>query len=165
MEDENRQEKSEHSPSEKRPPGGGGNHLWYLLVAGVATILLVNLLTSKAQVEITYGALVRLIDQGNPTHNPNAAIKVPEGTDSHRQTVRYSDLADLQIGPEEITGTVTRQVIAPQEGEPELKMQFRTARRGLANDNNALFTRLRDKGFDECAQSLRPARLDRWRRS
>ena len=97
-----------------------------------------------------FGDLVNLIEQGAPAKNPKAAIEVREGTEGKdQQLVRYSNLDDLKIGPSEITGTVTRQVIEPKSeaGKPEPKFAFHTGRLGLENDNNYLFNLLNDKGF------------------
>ena len=52
--------------------------------------------------------LVKLIEQGCPERNPKAAIEIERGPEGKRKTVRYSNLAELKIGPDEVTGRVTR---------------------------------------------------------
>ena len=90
-----------------------------------------------------------MIEKG-PKGSIEAAIRVTEGTEK-QQVVRYSDLDNLKIGPQEITGTVTEQVLEP-EAEPRTrrpKSPFRRTRMGLENDNNALFNLLQKKGFTD----------------
>jgi len=154
----NKQGEQPAKPAEKRSPGGG-YFWWYLLAGTAAAVAAFNLLANKGQVELTYGALVQLIEQGSPATNPNAAIEVLEGPENRRETVRYSGLAELKIGPDEISGTVTRHVIAPQVREPQHGVRFRTARRGLENDNHALFERLRQKGFTDVRAEAPPSSL------
>jgi cell division protease FtsH len=61
--------------------------------------------------------------------------------------VRYSHLADVKISPEEVTGSVTRQVMEPTREDAKTDVAFHTARRGGEYDNNWLFERLKDAGF------------------
>ena len=106
-------------PSEQKTNPANGNLIWYVLAASLIALVLVSVVQYEKPVEIAYGQLVNLIEQGAPERNPQAAIEIEEGSEDQRQTVRYSDLKDLRIGPNEITGTVTRQVLAPKEDEPK----------------------------------------------
>ena len=138
-------------PSDKKSPPMGNNVVWYLLAVGIGTLFLVSLLGTNTHNEIPYMELVRLIEQGAPESDPKVTprIDVITGPEGKETTVRYSDLSNLTIGPYEITGSVTREVIAPaSKGEkPTRNVAFRTARLGLENDQNALFNKLKEKGF------------------
>ena len=120
-------------PQDRKTPAMGGNVVWYLLALGVGTILLVNFMGEPTQVEIEYGDLVTLIEKGCAAKNPKAAIDVTEGTPEKKQVVRYSNLDNLKIGPSEIAGTVTRQVLEPEADrtKPKTDVAFETPRRGL----------------------------------
>ena len=138
----------------KKPPISNSTLMWYVLGASLIALLLVGLLRSDKAVEIPYGDLVSLIDQGSPAKNPKAAIEIKAGesdedAEDEAKIVRLSDLSDIQIGPYEITGTVTAEVIAPQDDktEPEKNVAFHTNRLGLEQDGNALFERLEKNGF------------------
>jgi cell division protease FtsH len=137
---------------EKRLQPAGNNMVWYLLAVGIGTLFLVSLLTNRNQIEITYMDLVRLIEKGSPDTSKNAAIDIKTGPEGKEKTVRYSQLADLTIGQYEITGTVTRQVVAPadqRDAEPQTGTRFRTGRVGLEADNFALFEMLKKHGFKD----------------
>ena len=136
---------------EKKSPPAGNNLIWYLLALGVGTLFVASLLAGKGRVKIVYGDLRELIQQGAPDRNPEASIEVTEGSGSKEMTVRYSDLRKLKFGPATITGTVTRQVLAPEEKktEPQPDTSFQTDRLGLQNDNNALFDLAVKNGFTQ----------------
>ena len=152
-------DKESRLPGDRKPPASAGNFVWYVLAAGVASVFLFSFLAKQSQVDIPYGELVRLIEQGSPAQNPGAAIELTEGPENKPEAVRYSELGKLKIGPDEITGTVTREVVAPQRRAPETNVSFRTARRGLENDNSALFERLREKGFSDVRAENPPSSL------
>jgi len=146
-------EKNDRDPErptpEKRPPPVS-SMLWYMLALGIGTVFLVSLLQgTKGRAKLSYGELVRLIEQGAPGTNAQAAIEVTRGTEDKQQRIRYSNLADLTIGPHKITGTVTRQVVKPEKQEAKPDVVFHTDRMGLENDNNFLFNLAREKGFTD----------------
>jgi len=134
---------------EQRPSETGVNVIWYLLAFAIGTMFVLSLWDTETQVEIPYMELVRLIEQGSPEINPNAAIEILEGPKGKEKIVRYSRLENLKISPEKVTGTVTRQVIAPktEQNKPETKLAFYSDRLGLENDQNYLFNLLKEKGF------------------
>ena len=138
----------------KIPPVGGNNVVWYLMAFGVVVLFAVMLLGGENQTEIPYGELVKLIELGAPSRHPEAAITLK----GKEQTVRFSNLADLKIGPHEVTGTVTAQVIDPESKREDAKDEvvFRTPRMGLENDNNALFELLRKNGFSDVRADRAP---------
>ena len=64
-------------------------------------------------------------------------------------TVRYSNLSDLQVGPNEITGKVTREVLAPEDmrAGSQKDVPFTCSRYGLDQDNGQLLNRLCGQRF------------------
>ena len=134
---------------EKRTSPLANNLLWYLVALALGTLLVVSLL-SKSPVEIGYLDLWRLIEAGEPTSHPGAFIDVTEEVGGVQRKIRYSDLSDpdLTIGRDEITGKVKRQVLEPENEKTEAEQKsFRTLRRGLAQDDNALMELLQKEGF------------------
>jgi cell division protease FtsH len=154
----------ERPPRERKPPQVGGNMVWYLLALGIGTLFVVTLLGADPQVDIPIGKLRKLIEQGSPERNPEAAIEVVEGSGSREIRVRYSDLRNLQFGPAEITGTVTREVVAPEDKqtEPQPEVPFSTGRLGAQEDNNALFNLALEKGFEETRAERAPSGWQNW---
>ncbi len=132
---------------ERKLPATPGNLFWYLLAFGIGALFLVSLAQSEKSVEIPYGKLVNLIEQGEPSRNSNAAVTIEEGDPKKPAVVKYTNLAKLKIGPSKITGTITRQVLEPEKGEPKKNVAFRTPRLGLQDDNNALFNLAKENGF------------------
>ncbi len=141
---------SDHQPESKRPlpdrkvPPLGGNVIWYLLALGVGTLFLVSLMENGNQVELRYLDLNRLIEKG-----PKGEIEIKDASSGKEQVVRYSKLDKLTFGPHEITGTVARQVIAPEgeAGKTEEKVLFHTPCGGLENNNNVLYSLAKKQGF------------------
>ena len=91
-----------------------------------------------------------LIEAGEPTSHPADFIDVTEEVGGVRRKIRYSDLSDpdLTIGRDEITGKVKRQIVEPENEKTEAEQKsFRTSRRGLAQDDNALMELLQKEGF------------------
>ena len=145
------QPSQESPPSrvEQKPAPSSGRMIWYLLLFGVGTFVIVSLVHTQQRVRLDYSDLWRLIEQGSPERNPQAAIEVWETHRGRQVRVRYGNLRDLKIGPSEITGLVSRRVTAPPERleEEETEVPFTTARVGLENDNLALFKLALEKGF------------------
>jgi cell division protease FtsH len=140
-------------PVEKKPSGMGSNVIWYLLALGIGTVFLVTLLANKPGHEIAYSELVRLVKQGSDAKNAKAdpkklpvCIEVQE--DDGKRVVQYSNLSDLTVGQDEVTGTVTVLQIEPKDPaqQPE-KENFRTGRLGLEADNGDLGKLLEENGF------------------
>ena len=148
MDKKNQPDPERKTPERKSPPMGG-NMVWYLLALGVGTLFLVSLWSNDSKVQIPYGELIKLIEQGAPETNEKAAIKIVEGRENKELTVRYSQLDELMFGQHEITGTITREILAPEDRktEPEADTKFHTPRVGLQDDRNALADLARQKGF------------------
>jgi cell division protease FtsH len=146
----NEQPEPRRPSPDRKIPAWGGNIVWYLLAMVIITLFLFIQFDPGNQVELSYMDLVRLIDQGAPQVNRQAAIEVRENVAGKDEVARYTNLDNLIIGQHEITGTVNRQVIGPQadrnKAEP-VEVSFKTPRMGLENDNNYLFILAKDKKF------------------
>ena len=152
--------KNKKDGSRRESPGNSGVTLW--IVGGVLLFLLLVFVMAPAEkAKIPYGELVRLIKQGSPTTNLSAAIEVSQDVDGTKRVVRYSNLADITIGPSRITGTVTRQVLEPEEDatEPKEETAFETGRRGLLDDTDSLVKLLTENGFNEFSGEDAPSGL------
>ena len=145
--EKNSQEPERRQPDKKAPPMGN-NFIWYVLALAIGVFFVVNLAQTKTRREIAYMELYRLIEKGAFEQNPDASIEVTEGQEGKQEKVRYWDLSELEIGPYEIEGKVNRQVIGPEKEPAEEKVEFRTDRRGLENDDGQLFKLLEEKGFN-----------------
>ncbi len=152
--------------NKKKPPISNSALMWYVLGASLIALVLVSFWRGSEEADIPYGDLMRLIDQGSPLKNPQAAIEIvvgnkkdAEGADANEKRIRYSDLADVLIGPYEIGGTVTAQVVSPEDkkGEPVKDLSFHTARLGLEQDGGALLARLERNGFSDISAEEAPS--------
>ncbi|MBL8826288.1 MAG: ATP-dependent zinc metalloprotease FtsH [Planctomycetaceae bacterium] len=124
--------------------------LLYLLALGFAVFVVAMFLAPKTEIEIPYGQLVKLIDQKAPHINPDAAVDFAEGEGEQRRTLRVSNLREIYVTLNEITGKVD--VEARGTNKPEVKrenVKFRTGRGGLADLNGALAEQLKRNGFDD----------------
>jgi cell division protease FtsH len=146
------------TPDRKSPPGGN-TLVWYLVGVTLLTLVVVSLFGTETQVKIPIGELYRLIQQGSPDKHPKASIDVVEGAADKETTVRYSNLADVRIGPLEVTGTVTREMIAPHPEKAKTLVPFRTDRLGVENDQNGLFNLLQEHGFRNVSGAPPPSLL------
>jgi cell division protease FtsH len=141
-------------PQERKSPPVANNIVWYLMAFVVGTLILVGMFGSESECEIPYGELISLVEKGAPDKSGTDSktwIEVREGAKDKQKLVRYSNLTDVKIGPHEITGVVTRQVMEPLREEPKTDVAFHTPRMGLENDNNWLFETLNKHGFSVSA--------------
>jgi cell division protease FtsH len=124
--------------------------------------------------DIPYSELVRLIEQGSDEKNKSEElaagkeeenaqlghVTVSEGTGRSRKVRKYSNLSDVLVGPNEITGKVMVQQIEPAgSSEVPTEAKFRTARRGLENDDNKLIELLKNNGFTNVRGEYAPSGL------
>ena len=142
----------------KRESSGNSGILWWVIGGGVIVMILVAFLGPAEKVTIPYGELIRLIKQGAPEANAEAAIDITSEDGDEKTVIRYSNLADITIGPNQISGTVTRQVLEPAEKKTEAKndVPFQTGRRGLQEDTDSLVKLLTDNGFNEFSGEAAP---------
>ena len=161
-------------PAEKKTPPMGTNVIWYLLALGFGALLIVSLLAGKPDAEIKYGVLKELIKLGNPNStDPKIVeriksggakdhVEVLEGSEASRRVVWYSDLSEVKLGKEEISGKVVRDVRGGgPDGKPDPKnktrVEFRTGRGGLDRDNIADI--LEQNGFTDFQGELAPSKF------
>ncbi|MCD4726383.1 MAG: ATP-dependent zinc metalloprotease FtsH [Pirellulales bacterium] len=143
-------------PPERKPLSTGMNVAWYLLIFAVGALFLYGLADTGGRVKLKIVDLQRLIEQG-----PEGAIDVREKVAGKETEVFYSHLDDLKFGPQQITGTVTREVISPADKREKVKpkVPFHTPRWGLENDKNELFNLAKAKGFTNIDAEEAPSGL------
>ncbi len=147
MDDQTPEPKRPQRPlPERRTPPLGGNIVWYLILLGVGTLFFVSYMTQDNQVKIPYSDLWKLISQGS---NAKATIEVREDTSGKEIISRYSHLDDLHIGPTEISGRVTRELIEPNNKttKPEENVTFHTPSLGLEGANKDFANLARENNF------------------
>jgi cell division protease FtsH len=157
MDKDNKPETPNRKPSEKKQPPLGSNLVWVLLAVVAGVLVVVTMLPSSYQIEIPFGKLVQLIEQGSPAKNPQAAIEFEEDRDGQRYLIQLSNLSDLKVSNSEILGKVTRkEFVQPAKGsegkakELESKqVTFRTGRIGFESDNGAFWDLLQKNGFKD----------------
>ena len=120
-----------NSPPNRDGEGGGGNLLWYLAIFGLAALFLAVYLVNATGEQIAYTDLLRLIEkserksQGGELVTPDHAhIIISQG----KTKVKYSNLRDVQIGPDRIVGKVDALVVEPPSADNKMKRgrKFRT---------------------------------------
>jgi cell division protease FtsH len=75
---------------------------------------------------------------------------VSEGKNKYEMKVRYSNLQDVVVTPYDVTGTVTREIIAPESKrkKPEENAKFTSGRLGISDEGLDLTNRLENAGFN-----------------
>ena len=141
-------------PPDDRKVPVSNNFSLLIIVVIVGVGLAAILLPYNSAVVIKFGQLQQLIDKRAPSEsNKDPSIEVKETHNGRELTVRYSDLKDLQVGPNEITGKVTREVLAPDDapavGKKDKDVSFTCSRYGLDQDNGQLLQQLKDHGFHD----------------
>jgi cell division protease FtsH len=139
-------------PEDRKPPASNNNISLLLILAVVCVGLIAFFFPYGSQTVIKFGQLEQLINKGVPSEaNKDPSIDVTEPGNGRELTVRYSNLSDIQVGPNEITGKVTRQVLLPedQRGPAKKDVAFSCSRYGLDQDNGQLLKRLSDHGFHD----------------
>ncbi|MBX3413072.1 MAG: ATP-dependent zinc metalloprotease FtsH [Pirellulales bacterium] len=140
----------------KKPTQQGNNVVWYLLILGVVTLFLVNLLTSRTDTEIIYSDLIALIKKG-PGDTQDHALTATEMHGTTPRQVEYKNLENVKVAPSEVTGTVTYKIVSGDPRDtPREKTPFRTARLGLEEDNGELRRLLEEHGFKYRAEDAAP---------
>ncbi|MBN1589750.1 MAG: AAA family ATPase, partial [Pirellulales bacterium] len=164
MDKDQRQEKPEPETPKKTVSPPGNNFIWYLVAAAVVALLAISVWPNKGRLEISYGDLVRLVEQGSPERNARASIDVQTKKEGKSITDRYSNLHDVVIGPTEVTGKVTYQIVEPADSrdKPQEDVRFHTARLGLENDELYLFHLFKENGFDNVSAEQAPSGLQNY---
>ena len=136
-------------PEDRKVPGN--NNVSLLIIAVIVCVALAAIfLPYGSSVVIKFGHLEQLIEKGAPSEkNKDPYIDVTETHSGRELTVRYSNLSDVQVGPNEITGKVTREVLAPDDAarQPKEDVAFTCSRYGLDQDNGKLQHELATRVF------------------
>ncbi|HEX4130334.1 MAG TPA: ATP-dependent zinc metalloprotease FtsH [Pirellulales bacterium] len=156
---------------EKRSPPTSNNFLWVLVAIGTAVLFVIYVVPLKQELDLPYGRLVQLIEQGAPSKNHDASIRIDGNYDAVPATYVYSNLTDLKVGPEEIQGNLDRRVFsrsdAAEAASPapttELagkeNVPFRTGRRGFETTDGSFEDMLRKNGFTDFRGEEKPGPL------
>ena len=161
-------EHDEHSndfsgpPRPKQPVSDGNGAFWLIMISAIALVFLLSSYMQGSKTEIPFGELLHLIDQGASETNPKAEIKINEGPKTAKLHVRYTNLDNLVVSPYEIKGTVTREVLAPENKKTKTtpNVPFVSGRQGFNNDNNSLQERLEKNGFRNYRAETSPGFLN-----
>ncbi|MBN1395532.1 MAG: ATP-dependent zinc metalloprotease FtsH [Pirellulales bacterium] len=131
-------------PPERKPPSSGMNAAWYLLIFAVVALFLFSMVGNGGKVKLKIVDLQRLVEEG-----PQGKIVVRDKVGERQMEIRYSHLDKLRFAPQQITGTVTREVLSPADKKTEAKqdVSFYTPRWGLEDDGNALYELAVERGF------------------
>jgi cell division protease FtsH len=160
MEEKKKTEGKGKPPEKKSAPQFGNNLVWYLLALGVGTLFLVSLITPTTREKIPLSELKRLVAQGAPAGGNSPFIDVTD--ELRKRTLRYSDLAHLELG-QEITGTVTVEQLSPAPAADTSAVRndvkFRTP--WLPDENADLQKLLDEHGFKYAVEDP-PSLLRNW---
>ena len=144
----NSSKKVPNKPPNPKQPEGNFPSIGLILLIILTTFLMITLISRSGGVELDFNQMMALIDQGPGEDN---FIKVEEGPESNRMTVRYSNLDKIVVGQFEIRARATRQVMntAKKPGEQKAVEKFPifSGRSGFADDGGALQQRLADSGY------------------
>jgi cell division protease FtsH len=119
---------------DKKPAPQANNLLWYLLGLGVLLLLLVTVLGAQEKLTIPYSVLEELVvaaDPDAPEGTPKSVTYVKKDVSPPAEYI-LSDVQDIHIGVEEVTGTVSAS--KPNDSEPGVRhaeaqrVPFRTPR-------------------------------------
>lgn len=83
----------------------GGNLVWPLIAAGVAGLFAMSLIGSTPELEFSYSDLERLVAAAKAEGDAQWIDIRPAGADP-RSTARYGSIADVVIGPVQVTGSI-----------------------------------------------------------
>src|SRR5687768_11602812 len=108
-------EKNSHSPSpgdkpEKKSPQQGGNLVWYMLGLGVLLLLVVTMLGSTHEQNLSWSDLLRLVEAR--ANGGRGYIDVTDSSGTPPQRWRISDLQKVEIGGTSVKAKVNRQKLA-----------------------------------------------------
>ncbi len=95
----------------------GGNLVWPLIAAGVAGLFAMSLIGSTPELEFSYSDLERLVAAAEAEGDARWIDIQPVGADP-RTAARYGTIADVVIGPVQVTGSVSE---LPAGGEADDK--------------------------------------------
>ncbi len=121
-----RMESKPPAKPEKKTPPLSNNIVWYLLGIGVVILMIVGWLNQPLAYELSYKDLVDLIKASGPESTSDGiTVKENDGKDA----IRYSTPTDIKIGSFEVTGKVTREVLAAKTADEEAPSSAKEADR------------------------------------
>ncbi len=168
---------------QKRPSSKGGKKvsnswlsLWPILFIVLGLIFLWNTMYKPPQFEIPIMQFVKLIEQGNPStasieETPDKKltdtpfIEIQEKKGKNKKIVKYSLPDDICISPNDVTGSIQREVISVNGEsitEKTERVPFFTGRQGLNFDNNELFNQLKKGGFENVSAKGPPGFMEKY---
>jgi cell division protease FtsH len=104
-------EKNQQAPSEKsndkKAPQQGGNVVWYMLGLGVLLLLMVTMFSAGNELQMDWSDFEKLVVASDP-NNTTRYIDIVDRSNARSQTIRVSNLSDIEIGEREVTAKVTR---------------------------------------------------------
>ncbi|WP_341871470.1 ATP-dependent zinc metalloprotease FtsH [Aeoliella straminimaris] len=147
-----------NNPDRKPTGQGGGNFVWYLVAVGLALLLIVGMLTTGHQEQISWSDLEELIVASKPVEDdgyeadehPNW-IEIEKRDGDQLKKIKLSALSDLVVSDEKVKGKVTRQLVSvsgreltdeEKKAETVTFVTYRVADDGLVKV-------LRDNNFDD----------------
>lgn len=107
------QKNNSDSPSDKKPPQQGSNLVWYVLGLMTVLLLLATIWSGGQREDISWSELEKLIVVSNPAENEIGSVNYITFVDKKAQPpvqVQLSAPTKIIIGPNEVTGMVTRRV-------------------------------------------------------
>jgi cell division protease FtsH len=127
--------------SDKKSPALNNNIVWFVLILCVVTFSAVSLLTSGSAEKLRYSDLLDLIKVADGKSGKDY-IEVTKGTGDKQQIIRYSHLTEINLGTDEVTGKITKEVVGEQ---PQTGLEFSVNLR--PTDNNHLAELLEKQGI------------------
>lgn len=143
-------QKRPKSPQQQSP---GGFSFWMVMAVVFGGIFIASMFIQGPRQDIPISSLIELIEKGPPAEGKDPPyIDVKEGEGKNEITVRYSNLQKIILGPNEIRGTVTREVVSPvaKVSKPVENVKFSSGITGFGTDNNEFQQLL--KGFEYSAE-------------
>ena len=140
--------------------------VWLILIVGgiIAAALFIQSDSHRTFV-VPYMDFVKLVEQGAPAKNPKAQQIYMEKRGEKTLKYRISNLAELKIGNEKISGKADFIKISENgksvKGEKYKNRAFISNRQGFADDGNYLFSLLKNKGFEHVDGETAPNGLVR----
>jgi cell division protease FtsH len=135
----------------RKTPSSGGINVWMIVLVAVIFLTIIFLVTRDDRAVLEVGQLEELIEQRAPDADHDPSIIVTEKRWNATMKVRYSKLANVKIGPYDITGTVTREVLEPEamRAAPQHDVVFSCARGGPEHENSYWYKLLKENHFQD----------------
>ena len=113
-------ENKPNAPQEKKPTPQGGSFVWYLLLVGIVLLLAVTIFTGGSKLDLGWSDLQALVEASRTTGDEKPTKPYIVVTDKSKKTpreMRLSNLTDVVVGSDYVTGKVRRQYL-DESGQP-----------------------------------------------